>query len=208
MAETCDFVVMGPGLSLDEETQGLVLELARSINKPLLIDGDGITALCGRDWLPSDRNAPTILTPHLGEMARLSGRSKEQIQADPIGLLQAEAARLGACIVLKGAHTLTGFPDGRVGINLSGNSGMATAGTGDVLTGTIAAMHGLGLPLGDAVVTGVFLHGMAGDLAAEDIGPDGITAWDVLEYLPEAVASYREKDEEILENYYGKIVTL
>ncbi|MBW2673233.1 MAG: NAD(P)H-hydrate dehydratase [Deltaproteobacteria bacterium] len=207
LSQKVDMVVMGPGLSLDEETQGLARELAGEIEKPLLVDGDGITALCADLKIIRKRTAPTILTPHLGELSRITGIGVEEIRANRIGVLQSAASDLNAIIVMKGAHSLIGYPDGRVFINLSGNSGMATAGSGDVLTGTIAAMFGLGLPLEDAVRKGVFIHGLAGDLAAEDEGEDGITASDILGYLPLAVKMDREGlDEDLRARYEGMIV--
>jgi ADP-dependent NAD(P)H-hydrate dehydratase / NAD(P)H-hydrate epimerase len=204
LAERADLVVMGPGLSLGEETQELVRDLAAGITKPLLIDGDGITALAGRPDILSHRPAPTILTPHPGEMSRLAGKSVGEIEKGRIPILRKSCADLKAWIVLKGAHSLIGTPEGRVFINLSGNPGMATAGAGDVLTGTIAAMAGLGLPLTEAVRKGVFLHGVAGDLAAADKGEDGITAQDILNYLPYALKQDRGGfDENLAERYEG-----
>jgi len=191
LAERVAMVVVGPGLSLTAETQQLVRELATAIEKPLLIDGDGLTALARTPEILRNRRAPTILTPHAGEMARLSGRSSGEIEADRIGSLRA-AADLGALVVLKGAHSLIGTPEGRVFVNLSGNPGMATAGAGDVLTGTIAAMFTLGLPLAEAVRKGVFIHGLAGDLAAAQLGRDGLTASDILVALPAAMKQDRE----------------
>ena len=207
LSEKVDMVVLGPGLSLDEEAQELARELARGIEIPLLVDGDGITALCADLTIIRERKAPTILTPHLGELSRITGIGIDQIRANRIEVLQKAAADLQAIIVMKGAHSLIGYPDGRVFINLSGNSGMATAGSGDVLTGTIAAMFGLGLPLEDAVRKGVFIHGLAGDLAAEDEGEDGITASDILGCLPLAVKMDREGlDEDLRARYEGMTV--
>jgi len=203
LSERMDVVVLGPGLSLHEETQQLARELATELDRPLLIDGDGITALCQDLQIVKHRTAETILTPHLGEMSRITGLSVREIDADRIGVLQRTAGELNAIVVLKGAHSLIGYPDGRVFINLSGNPGMATAGSGDVLTGTVAAMFGLGLSLPDAVRKGVFIHGLAGDLAAGDKGEDGITAQDVLDYLPFAVKADREGLPEPLRHRYA-----
>jgi NAD(P)H-hydrate epimerase len=172
LANRMDMVVLGPGLSLGDETQQLARELTAEITAPLLIDGDGITALCRDLQIIKARTAATVLTPHLGEMARITGQD---------------------VIVLKGAHSLIGYPDESIFINLSGNSGMATAGSGDVLTGSIAGLFGLGLALQDAVRQGVYIHGLAGDLAAQAKGEDGITAQDILDYLPAALSTRRQE---------------
>ncbi len=204
LAERMDMVVLGPGLSLDEEAQQLARELAGEITKPLLIDGDGITAICKDLSIIRKRKGPTILTPHLGEMSRITGVGVQELDAEKIRLLQQTTRDLNAIVVLKGAHSLVGLPDERIFINMTGNAGMATAGSGDVLTGTIAAMFGLGLPLEEAVRKGTFIHGLAGDLGAEDEGEDGITAQDILDYLPLAVKLDREGlDEGLRDRYAG-----
>jgi len=202
LSKTMDMVVIGPGLSLNEETQHLTRELTAKIEKPLLIDGDGITAISKDLGIIKKRKWPTILTPHLGEMSRITKMSVTDLDKNKIDVLQSTSKELNAIIVLKGAHSLIGYPDEKVYINMSGNPGMASAGSGDVLTGTIAAMFGLGLPIEDAVRKGVFIHGFAGDLAAEDIGEDGITAQDILDYLPLAVKIDREGLDETLEYAY------
>ncbi|MBW2017831.1 MAG: NAD(P)H-hydrate dehydratase [Deltaproteobacteria bacterium] len=203
LAEKMDMVVLGPGLSLAEETRRLAENLARAIPKPLLIDGDGITALCADLDIIKKREHPTILTPHLGEMSRITGMKIPEVDRNKISILRETAGKLGATIVLKGAHSLVGSPDGRVFINTSGNSGMATAGSGDVLTGTIAAMFGLGLPVPEAVRTGVFIHGLSGDLAALEKGEDGITAQDILDHLPMALKTVREGISSPLKKRYA-----
>lgn len=202
LSEKMDMVILGPGLSLNEETQQLVRELAKEIKKPLLIDGDGITAISKDIEIIKQRRAETILTPHLGEMSRITKLNIKNIDENKTEVLQKTCRDLNAIIVLKGAHSLIGYPDERVFVNMSGNCGMATAGSGDVLTGTIAAMFGLGLTIRDAVRMGVFMHGFSGDLAAMDKGEDGTTAQDILDYLPNAVKYYRESFDEVFKESY------
>ncbi|MFZ7113573.1 MAG: NAD(P)H-hydrate dehydratase [Desulfatiglandales bacterium] len=204
LSENMDMVVLGPGLSLNEDTGRLARELARDIQKPLLLDGDGITALCEDLDIIRRRKEPTILTPHLGEMARITKLGVPQIDLNKVDVLRETAEGLNAIIVLKGAHSLIGQPNGEIFINMSGNAGMATAGSGDVLTGAISAMFGLGLPVPDAVRGGVFVHGLAGDLAAEKMGEDGMTAQDILNALPLAVKTVRNGlNGELSERYKG-----
>lgn len=196
-----DIIVMGPGMSLDDETQLLIRRLASRTDKPLLLDGDGITAICGNPQILAGRKAGTILTPHIGEMARLTGEKPEKIESNRVEILRRTSRELNSIIVLKGAHSLIGHPDGRVFINMSGNPGMASAGSGDVLAGAIAAMYGIGIPLDEAVVSGVFIHGLAGDLAAERKGEDGITASDIMGFLPLAAKLHRQRPVEFTDRY-------
>ncbi len=198
-----DMLIMGPGLSLDPETARLVGDLTESTDVPLLLDGDALTVLSETPERIARRGGRTVLTPHLGEMARLTGTTVADLQNDPIGHLQQAARRFQAVIVLKGAASLIGFPDGHLLINGSGSDAMATAGAGDVLTGTIAAMYGLGLAFEDAVGKGVFVHGRAGELAAAAIGADGVTASQILEFLPPALLQDRTTGDDTDFQRYG-----
>ncbi len=126
-----------------------------------------------------------------------------QVLDEPIEIARQAAVRFQAIIVLKGPHSIVAHPNGETSLNTSGNSGMGTAGSGDVLTGTIAAMAGLGLPLRKAVQTGVFIHGFAGDLASETMGADGMTARDILFHLPEAIRIYRKSHASVLADHHG-----
>jgi len=201
LADKADMVVIGPGLSLQDETTKLVRELSSVIAKPLLIDGDGLTAIAERPEILLKRKAATILTPHAGEMARLARKTVAEVNADKISILRETAEKMNATVVFKGAHSLIGLADGRVYVNLSGNPGMATAGSGDVLTGCIAAMHGLGLSPELATRKGVFLHGYAGNLAAAQKGEDGIVATDILEQMPAALKD--DRASVVAEKYFA-----
>jgi len=192
VAEQVDMVVIGPGLSLVPATQNLVRRLVPVIAKPLLLDGDGLTAVAGHRELVKGRSFPTVLTPHDGEMARLTGHAVPEIKKRRLDVLQEACASWGAHIVLKGARSLIGSPEGGICVNMTGNPGMATAGSGDVLTGAVAAMFTMGLPWREGIRMGVFLHGRAGDLAAARLGEDGLTAGDLLQDLPQAVREMRE----------------
>ncbi|MEM0226953.1 MAG: NAD(P)H-hydrate dehydratase [Thermofilaceae archaeon] len=202
-----DIAAIGPGTSLNEETQQLIRELTASLKIPVIVDGDGITAVAKDPDAVKGRSAPTIITPHLIEFCRLTGMEPSEVQADPVGSLQKACSSLKAYIVMKGAHSLIGYPDGRVYINMTGNPGMAKAGSGDVLTGTIAAMWGIGFrDPGLAARMGVLVHGLAGDLAAEQLGEDGVTPDDILSQLPAAVRMLREKPEEIERRYFPEVI--
>ena len=145
----------------------------------------------------------------MGEMARITKTTRDSIENNIIDILQDTSEQLNAIIVLKGPHSLIGYPDRRVFINVAGTTGgkagMATAGSGDVLNGTIAAMFCLGLSIGEAVRTGVFIHGLSGDLASKEKGPDGMTAKDILDFLPYAIRYYRENLDTISANLYNAI---
>lgn len=196
LATECDAVALGPGLSQDPETQQLIYRLVEGIERPLLVDADGINALQRHPDLLTGRSAPTIVTPHPGEMARLLGATAEDIQADRMGAARRAAGQFNSVVVLKGAGTLTVQPGGaRPTVNTTGNPGMASGGTGDVLTGIVVGLLAQRVsPLSphDAARVGVYLHGLAGDLAAAEMGQAGMIAGDLLRQVPAAVRRLRE----------------
>ncbi len=189
LAENMDAVAVGPGLGRRPETVALVLRLLKSLDKPLVLDADGLNACVGRTDLIAAYRGPLVLTPHAGELARLTGLSSEQISRDPVNIARRFAQEWRCTLVLKGGPTVTASADGRVIINSTGNAGMATAGTGDVLTGVVAGLLAQGLEAADAAVAGVFVHGAAGDRAAERRGQHGLIATDLLDEVPAAVLS-------------------
>jgi NAD(P)H-hydrate epimerase len=155
---------------------------------PVVIDADGLNNLAKIDeWWRKLRAEPAILTPHPGEMARLRGTDIANIQADRIAVVREAAEEWGQVVVLKGAYSLIAAPDGRVTINPFAEPALATAGTGDVLAGVIVGLLAQGLPPYDAAVVGCYLHGLAGQLVAEELGSAGAVAGDLLLALPYAI---------------------
>lgn len=179
-----DVIALGPGLSRALAAKRLVRRLVGGTHPSMVIDADGIIALRGIRTLR--RPAGMVLTPHPGEMATLLGVSVRAVQSNRKDIAVKTAKRLGAVVVLKGHRTVVASPDGKVAVNTTGNPGMATAGMGDVLTGVIAALIGQGMDLFAAAKAGVYVHGLAGDLAAMKVGQVGLTAGDVLKELPNA----------------------
>lgn len=187
LAQTRDVVAIGPGLGQSPELRELVGRLFRNLERTLIADADALNALAGTDW-----RAPAcsvrVITPHPGEMSRLSGTATAAIQADRISAARGLARERGTTVVLKGERTLLAFPDGRVWVNPTGSPAMATGGTGDILTGMVGAM--LAQFPGDrdrAIAGAVYLHGKAGELAARDFGEQPVIATDLLRYFPEAI---------------------
>jgi len=190
LIEGKNVVALGPGLTRHPETERLVRDLVRRIRIPLVLDADGLNAFEGDiDGLPGRR--PLILTPHPGEMARLAGISTRAVQGDRPGAAGGLARRLGCHVVLKGQRTIVARPDGRMSVNPTGNPGMATGGSGDILSGILAGLLAQGLEAGKATRLGVYLHGLAGDLAAARVGEMPLLARDIIEDFPRALRQLR-----------------
>jgi hydroxyethylthiazole kinase-like uncharacterized protein yjeF len=182
-----DALALGPGLGRRPGTTALVQTIVESVDIPMVIDADGLNALADDiTILRRKKSATIILTPHPGEMARLLGTSVPEVEADRIQVAREFARNFGVYLVLKGARTLIASPTGTAAINGSGNPGMASGGMGDVLTGIIVSLLGQGYSAWDACRLGVFIHGYAADLVAEEKGEIGINATDVQEMLPYA----------------------
>jgi NAD(P)H-hydrate epimerase len=181
-------VAVGPGVALNSGTAALIRRLVKEIPLPMVIDADGLNAVSENvSVLLRKKSDCVILTPHPGEMSRLSGMSVGEIEADRIAAARDFAGKYGVCVVLKGARSVIAAPDGRIAINGSGNPGMASGGMGDVLTGIIVSLLGQRYSAFDACRAGVFLHGYAADLVAGEKGEIGISAMDVQERIPLAL---------------------
>ncbi len=187
LSEKADVVAIGPGLSRNPETTALVKKLCREINIPKVIDADGLNALSEERDILKELSSNTVLTPHPGEMSRLIDKPISEIQSDRINIALDFAKENGVMLVLKGAPTVIATPNGEAYLNTTGNPGLASGGTGDVLTGVIAGFIAQGLSLKDASILGVFIHGLAGDLVAKEKGIAGMIASDIIENLPIAI---------------------
>jgi NAD(P)H-hydrate epimerase len=191
LAESASAVAAGPGLGRSDDVATVVTELL-SLQTPLVLDADALNVLAGRLEAVSGRASPVVLTPHPGEFARLDGCDVATVQANRRERALAFARRHGVVLVLKGAGTIV--TDGqRIYTNTTGNPGMATGGTGDVLTGLLGALLAAKeLEPFDAVVLGVYLHGLAGDLARDELGETSLIATDLVDYLPQAFRRHRD----------------
>ncbi len=188
-----DGLVLGPGLSAHPGTVQFFREFLPRVKLPLVLDADGLNILAANQDLLSALPRPSVLTPHPGEFGRLLGRSAGEVLERRLELVLEFARRNGVVLVLKGHRSLTASPDGRVFINSTGNPGMATGGSGDVLSGLIGGQL---VQSGDALksaLAGVYSHGLAGDLAAEKVGQKALTASDIIRFIPRAIKTLEDK---------------
>lgn len=197
-------VAIGPGLSTHHETVELIQALTKQLDRPAVLDADALNALTGRTALFASCKTPPIITPHPGEMARLEADATPQtVNSDRIGTASRFARERGLFVVLKGARTVVARPDGAVAICPTGNPGMGTAGTGDVLTGMMVGLLAQGLPSWEAACAATYLHGAAGDLAAARIGEAGMIAGDVIEEIPYALKQIHQAPSNTINNIWN-----
>ena len=185
-----DQVGIGPGIGTDEKAEKMVQYVLEHCDKPLVLDADALN-VAGKhpEWLKK-RRGEMILTPHMGEMSRLTGTTVAELKKDPFGYARQASRQWDAIIVLKDARTCIAASDGQMYLHAYGNSGMATAGSGDVLTGTILGQISVCDTVSQAACMGVLLHGLAGDLAAEEKGEASLTAMDICGKLPEILRQF------------------
>lgn len=185
-AERKSVIAIGPGLGVSAQARELVLDVLLRARQAVVVDADGLNAIAGESW--RCREGFRVLTPHPGEMARLCGKSIAEVQADRLAVARSYAEEHGVAVVLKGHRSVLAMPDGRAWVNPTGSPAMATGGSGDILTGLLAGLLAQ-FPSDPeaAVIAGVYLHGLAGQLAARDLGEPSVIATDLLSYLPEAI---------------------
>lgn len=181
-----DVIAVGPGLGCSPEISQIMTWILRHSRIPVIIDADGINSLAGNIDVLRKAKAPVVLTPHPGEMSRLTGLAVKEILDNKVEVLRKYSGEWKAAIVLKDWRTLTAVREGQIFVNTTGNAGMASGGTGDVLTGIIASLAGQGMETSHAAAAGAYIHGLAGDIAAEKKGQTGMTAGDLLESIPYA----------------------
>ncbi|MDR0424565.1 MAG: NAD(P)H-hydrate dehydratase [Clostridiales Family XIII bacterium] len=180
-------IAAGPGLGNTAETKEMIARLAETYTGTMVIDADGLNALAGSTDLLRRARCRVIITPHMGEAARLLGTEPAELKRARHDAAARLAAISGCAALLKGAETLVFSDDGRKMANKTGNPGMATAGSGDVLTGVIASLAAQGLQPFEAAAAGAYLHGAAGDAAARDLGEYGLMASDIAHRIPAAI---------------------
>ena len=187
-AAGADAVAMGPGLSRNADTVKLVRYLLPRLGVPTVLDADGLNAFAGKAAKLKGMDFPLVITPHVGEASRLFGVDKKKILSRPVEFARKAARDLGLVMVLKGAPTIIAGPEGDTYINPTGNQGLATAGSGDVLTGIIGGLLAQGADPLEAAASGVYIHGLLADLLLEEYGYFGFMAGELAETIPEAIA--------------------
>lgn len=185
VSEKATAVLIGCGIGVDENTKKLVKKLIENLNCPIILDADGINCIADSIDIIKEKKSSIILTPHPAEMGRLCGKSAAQVQSDRLGTATEFSEKYDAVTVLKGAGTLVAYGD-TVYVNQTGNPGMGKGGSGDVLSGIIASFAAQGISPAEAAALGVFVHGIAGDLAAEEKTMQCMTATDIIAMLPKA----------------------
>ena len=195
LAERKSAVLFGPGVGVHGSARTTLETLLEHCRLPWLIDADGLNNLAADVSRLREARVPPVLTPHPGEMSRLTGLDTAEVNGDRIGIARAFAAENRCHLVLKGARTVMATPEGRVSINPTGNSGMASGGMGDVLAGIVAGFLAQGLPPEDAVRMGVYLHGRTGDRVADQRGGVGLIASDLVDELPRAIEELTQTRE-------------
>ena len=186
-------LAIGPGISRHPETSEFVRTIVQKYPVPTVLDADGLNAFEGDAGQMLGKLRPLVITPHPGEMARLTGLSIPEVQKDRIGIARSFAREHEVVVVLKGHRTLVAQPDGEVWVNTTGNPGMATGGTGDILTGMVAGMIAQNASrVFEATICAIYLHGLAGDVACESTGEQSLVATDLIKFLPEALRRVRE----------------
>ena len=191
-------IAIGPGISTTNETREFLYEIIRNSELPMVIDADALTLVADNPKILMEAKAPIVLTPHPGEMSRLAKISTVEVQANRINVALDFSTKFNVYIVLKGARTVISTPDGEVFINTTGNPGMASGGMGDILTGIIGGFIAQQMDPVEACKLGVFVHGLAGDLVAEQNGEAGIIASDVANSLPNAIREIPKMDNHII----------
>ncbi len=186
MCEKSSAVVIGCGLSVCDDTKNLVQSVITNCEKPLVIDADALNCICNKPEILKNLKVPAIITPHPGEMARLLHSTPKTVNSNRENTAIDFAKKFGVVTVLKGAGTIIASPDGEVYINHTGNSGMATGGSGDVLSGIIGSLLAQGASPINAAAAGVFLHGTIGDFAAKKLGKISMLPTDMIDMIPTA----------------------
>jgi NAD(P)H-hydrate epimerase len=185
--EKVDVAAVGPGLSTGDDAKEVVYSIIKGSKVPIVLDADGINLLAEDLSVLKELKTQMVITPHPGEMARLLGTTVKEVQEDRVNIARSFSQKYGVITVLKGSRTVIASPEGAIYINTTGNSGMATGGSGDVLTGIIASFIGQGLKPLDAAIAGVYLHGVSGDNIAQRIGEHGLIAGDLIQEIPKVI---------------------